>query len=716
MAGRITIDGLSDSLKDYIESLGLTEEQVNQLITKFKNENIGDLSTLSTENKTVVGAINEVDGKTNKNSLTTTIGNYYTTPAIVNSIVDGNDYQTSSEVQQTVDELQAKVIKSGGYNLIHNGSFENGTSHWFINKSPTLDTNQSWTNLDGGKSLLVNYTEEGSGIFQYFPTEIGETYGWSCYIFNEGQMYVGVEDCNTKEPVQGGWQYLTGSFTATKKEHVFIAYGLTNTTGGFYIDNVCVCKGLPRQYSPNPNEVYDGETTIDKDGIKVKSSNINVTTEIDSDSFRVVDNASGGTVAEFSKTANIPNLTSGTINAQNVYANNVATKSSSNRTYYVQGSTGVDAPGRGGSWDTAFRTVQYVINNCVEDIINSNITIHVGGPVSSWNCNGRSGRGRLYFVIEDDCVISKAVEFNSCTNSIVMNGTSNKQGTLLEGIVIRGCTRFDIGWLSFRGKNWSSNQGSCNINIDDGSRGTVKFNDFNGCDYAVIVNNNSEVWFYNNKGSNINHYIGIGGYTKINLKSTGEDICPDYTGHMYGNAGHTDLYYVHDGANFIKTPSDGWSPSYTPTQKTQVWDFTKIWSDETLNGWSDRQELQQGYSSTWATGRWTGYMQMTDDMLAIRNTIAGGTNLSGRIYVQRTSSSGLASGSKLCLYASDGTAITTTTTINRSQGVWVPLSSAIVEKIKNGSITYFYLKADADNQSTFFKCESNAKIEITYTN
>ena len=60
MSGRITIDGLSNSLKEYINSLGLTEEQVQQLITAFENEKIGDVRTLTTENKTVVAAINEL--------------------------------------------------------------------------------------------------------------------------------------------------------------------------------------------------------------------------------------------------------------------------------------------------------------------------------------------------------------------------------------------------------------------------------------------------------------------------------------------------------------------------------------------------------------------------------------------------------------------------------------------------------------------------------
>ena len=230
------------------------------------------------------------------------------------------------------------------------------------------------------------------------------------------------------------------------------------------------------------------------------------------------------------------------------------------------------------------------------------------------------------------------------------------------------------------------------------------------------VENNSELWVYQNRGSDITHYIGIGAYATIYGMRSGSDVCPDFTGHYYADAGHANLYHIHDGANYSKTPSIGWSPSYTPSQKTQTWNFNKIWSDETLHGWSDRQELIQGYASTWNTGRWTGYMQMVDGMAGIRSTISGGTNLSGRIYVQRTSSSGNSTGSKLCLYASDGTLITNSTTINRGQGVWVSLSSAVIQKIQSGAITYFYLKADSNNNSTYFKCQSNAKIEITYTN
>ena len=54
---KITIEKLSDSLKEYLAELGLTEEQVNSLV----QNKLGDLSNLETVHKdNIVDSINEV--------------------------------------------------------------------------------------------------------------------------------------------------------------------------------------------------------------------------------------------------------------------------------------------------------------------------------------------------------------------------------------------------------------------------------------------------------------------------------------------------------------------------------------------------------------------------------------------------------------------------------------------------------------------------------
>ena len=692
----------------------------------------GKVSSLETRMSTAESKITET-------AITNTVKKNFYTKSETDSQITSKGYQTASQVQQTVDKLELKFTQSGGYNLLYNGDFkrkfecwEPNSSNWVYGDNMTSPNsrgiycdgslNTSKTVYAKDPILLDSRADAYTLSYWIYTSSSGSDGTTNPYRRAELTIYY-TDGTASWHSVGNQTKYETWEkhvITVTRpsdKQFSRFSLGLwcRDTTKRVHYSTIMMEKGvMATEWSPNPNEVYDGITTIDKDGITVKQSNISTYTTMDASSFRV-ENNTGGTVAEFSQNSQIPNLNAGIISANEIYANNIVRKSTHVKNYYVAGVYGNDVSGAGGNWNNPCKTVQYVLDNYVEDVLDYDVNIYVGQSVPGWTCKSKSGKGVISFLIQDDCIVRDPLYLDNCTNRIAVQGTNAKKGTFMTGIVVTGCHNFDIGWVSFRGKNWAHPNGSCNVLIRDGSKGIVRFNDFNGCSFAIIVENNSEIWLYQNRGSDITHYIGIGAYATIYGMRSGSDVCPDFTGHYYADAGHANLYHIHDGANYSKTPSIGWSPSYTPSQKTQTWNFNKIWSDETLHGWSDRQELIQGYASTWNTGRWTGYMQMTDGMASIRSTISGGTNLSGRIYVQRTSSSGNSTGSKLCLYASDGTLITNSTTINRGQGVWVNLSSAIISKIASGAITYFYLKADSNNTATYFKCESNAKIEITYT-
>ena len=708
---------------------GITS-RVSNVETKQSTVN-GKVSSLETRMSTAESKITET-------AITNTVKKNFYTKSETDSQITSKGYQTASQVQQTVNGLEVKVSQSGGYNLIYNGNFKKDLNNWniagdtskvLISSTLSCSANQKGVRIEGtlknavwvhqsvpwdsNEPITLSYwqhtTANGSdgttNPFRATQVVISYTDGTSSWHTNSGQSKY-----NTWEKIS----YTITPDSGKRVRSVQVDLWCRDTTKMVYYTNVMLEKGsLATEYTPNPNEIYAGITTIDKEGITVKQSNISTYTTMDASSFRV-ENNTGGTVAEFSQNSQIPNLTAGIINANEIYSPNICTKSpmSGSIKYIVNGSTGNDN-NNGTTYSTPFKTVAKAVSmlNTQQD---RSVDIEIYGSVTGFDVKGINGTGAIRFYFSDDAIVNGAVIIGGITNTIGFHGGSSDKPTFKNGISIYRCRDVEIGSLTFRGTNSNGN----NIYLEDVTFARIISCDLGGLStqlLCAIQARRSNLWIYNCRGSKITDVVAQSEFSIAYAPRAGTSNVPDYSNAFLCNYDGAGRIHNWSGGNFVKTPSKGWNPAYTPTQKTQTWSFNKIWSDETLNGWSDRQELIQGYSSTWNTGRWTGYMQFTDGMAAIRSAISGGTNLSGRLYVQRRTSSGNSTGSKLCLYASDGTLITNSTTINRGQGVWVSLSSAIISKIASGAITYFYLKADSNNTATYFKCESNAKIEITYT-
>lgn len=697
---------------------------VNSKVSTIETNLNGITSRVSTAENKITTTDNKVSGidsrlataesKITETAITNTVKKNFYTKSETNSQITSKGYQTASQVQQTVNGLELKFNESGGYNLLYNSSFKNGFSSWGNNGGTVSIISE--TSSPTGNSVKVVAGGSGRGIYQHYTPKKTGYYTVSFYGKADANLsfYFGQEGSTTKTvTLTTSWQKFTYTFNRTTlNRNAYVFY--PQSAGTFYIHSVLVEEGqLSSNWSPHPSEVYDGITKIDKDGITVQNSNSSTYTQIDSSSFRV-ENNTGGTVAEFSQNSQIPNLTAGIINANAIYSPNICTKSpmSGSIKYIVNGSTGNDN-NNGTTYSTPFKTVAKAVSmlNTQQD---RSVDIEIYGSVSGWDVKGINGTGRIGFYFSSDAIINGEVIVGGVNNTIGFYGGSDDKATFKNGISVYRSRDVEFTSLTFRGTN---SKGS-NIYLED-----VTFARIGSCDLGGLSTQllcaieaiRSNLWIFNCRGSKITDVVAQSAFSIAYAPRSGTSNVPDYSNAFLCNYDGDARIHNWSGGNFVKTPSKGWNPAYTPTQKTQTWSFNKIWSDETLKGWSDRQELIQGYASTWNTGRWTGYMQMVDDFSEIRNAISGGTNLSGRIYVQRTSSSGNSTGSKLCLYGSDGTLITNSTSINRGQGVWVSLSSSIIQKIQSGAIKYFYLKADANNASTYFKCERNCKIEITYT-
>lgn len=270
------------------QSVSSTYETKTNVTNKINDVN-SSISSLQTR-------VNTAESKITDTAITNTVKkNFYTKQETENAITS-KGYATQSQVQQTAENIQFKFSQTGGYNLIRNGNpkpwheenwWVSGNGWWYRENSNDLGIQTSDT----------NEAYAGCATFQ---VQSGKTYSLSCWLMAETNTkgtdvyFIGSEnDDGAHTEVHhlyngsgdGKWVNVKATFTVGSN----INYGFVRidnngrkdtSTGGntvVFFGEVQMVKGSEcyPQWSPNPNEVYDGITTIDKSGIKVNASNIN---------------------------------------------------------------------------------------------------------------------------------------------------------------------------------------------------------------------------------------------------------------------------------------------------------------------------------------------------------------------------------------------------------------------------------------------------------
>ena len=290
-------------------------------------DSFGNVSLDVTNFKIKSKSVATEDDVNNLNSRMSLAESKITDEAITNTVsksfytkgdIDNKGYQTSLEVQQTVDNFKFKFEESGGYNRLYNSSFKNGFDQW---------SHLSWNNNGGsGGSSFLEVRQIGDewsltnrncigAVASNLTTLTGQSLGvgfdshriwggrdWtfscllSCHRANNVRIEIVEHDNNGNRIHMQGWTFtgvktggqdrnnwtkvhkqfsLQGNETAWFIVRVFMGdwNGEMNTAYLFMGEPLLVLghkDDLP--YTPNSDELYSGITAIDKDGIKVQHS------------------------------------------------------------------------------------------------------------------------------------------------------------------------------------------------------------------------------------------------------------------------------------------------------------------------------------------------------------------------------------------------------------------------------------------------------------
>lgn len=263
----------------------------------------------------LVERVSSAESKITDQAITNTVSKSFYTKGDI----DNKGYQTSSQVQQTVDNLEIKFSQSGGYNLIRNSAFKNGLKYWTAirwDNSAGGDHNVQveqvgnfWTisNRSSINAYVTNLTSNSLGKplnagfdSDLFPVNEGSTYTLNCLLavhraygvtiemlcYNSngdrlaGNNGIYISNIKTGGKDRNNWTPVKHTFTTQQgATHCRLRLFLGEWTGENSFAHVWLAEPIVTEgsnsvaWTPSSDEMYSGITTIDKDGVKVSHNN-----------------------------------------------------------------------------------------------------------------------------------------------------------------------------------------------------------------------------------------------------------------------------------------------------------------------------------------------------------------------------------------------------------------------------------------------------------
>ena len=250
-----------------------------------------------------------------------------------------DDYVTSSEITQASDSIKMAFLQGGGINKFHNSSFKNGTKywshltwnsnggsgggsqiyvlappdHWCLPNRNVLCAMADNLNNDTGHALGVGFDSEKiwGGTEWTLECLLACHRADNIHIeiiefdINGNQLYTHQNKIVTAKgggKDRGNWTKVNYQFTLQHSNCAWFicrffmgAWTGESSNAHMWIGEPMLVPGHHSEllYSPNADEVYEGITRIDKDGITVSNSNASTTTSMTADGFYINQNGHG---------------------------------------------------------------------------------------------------------------------------------------------------------------------------------------------------------------------------------------------------------------------------------------------------------------------------------------------------------------------------------------------------------------------------------------
>ena len=670
--------------------------------------------------------IKETDAqiKIAKDSITSTVSSTYITKDEMGNTL--KEYAKSSELTQTEESITAK-FSEGGTNLIKNGCFNNGLTHWTNWGSPTSRGVINASTVGYPKALMIVANDTNQGVSQTIDNlEKGKSYTLSAYLnVYSGQCAIQVKSGDnyySRTSVGTGKQWISRTFTAQDTSaNIQLGRHSGGSNGTYYFTAVQLERGEVRTgWTPNANEIYEGITTIDKDGITVSHSQVSTKSQMTANGFFISDQ-NGDVIAELSSA----NQWS-TLKADEVFANNIDNIYMGDANLYVDHSKTVAGSGTSSSPFNNFKTLADYLQTT--PILKKDLVINVtstGNVTDNLDLRGIRGNGTIRInlaktLVLNDTGANSAFYFYGCDVPITINGGrtsySSTDGALLNGfnygVYFNQCK---YGWVEYLAIDTSTAGSEQWGVIFRGTNGRTSRVDFCDTWNAVLADYGSNVSDHDSCGNCKNAFYAQSGANIAFGSSSDYGYRP--VGSLVKNVG-----CVTDLGNRTATASKRKAPAVPPTSdKWQSFTYSDYGYYSVGQAcWNPNGK--KVYQGDWGYGNNRGIFTLPNS--SINTFLSGATILDGStITLKRASSGGYSSAQSVYLCGTSHTSIGSgTPAVTKSYGslgtlTWgqqktFTLPKAFVSDLKAGTIkSVMFYTSDGSNYILFETvCTLNIKV------